>query len=195
MAYLKRIRNRALKLRGLGLSAERISEKLSKENSKRRFDEVPTPKTIRNWINAANKIQIAREKVHLEVADIAAHQASDPAVVQARAEHFADIRNLLAEQCDPETLRGSRWYDFHLYIEKHTLFPYVLQHCPSIDLVYQLFRVKREACEKSKKSVNETSPLEKEFNSLKEDERNLYHTIQVSLLSSEYLNHNCDWCP
>ena len=171
---------------------------------------------------------------------------------EAQTEHLSLIRGLLkCELADREEMLAWPPLDgpligninLNLCTEKEKLFPYMLEHCPSVKSLFQNYKSAREChidtainllnamktClidnklgqdltivddmfsemlrsrewrdnyysryrDWLSKYDNELRALSNNQRLLCDERANIWKAIEISLLSSEYLKHNCEWC-
>jgi hypothetical protein len=82
----------------------------------------------------------------------------------------------------------------HYNVEQDKLFPYALAHCPSVNDNYQVLLSKSGEYQKQSNELN-TSQLEQWKQVFAEMEDKLRDSLEMSLLSQEYIRHRCDLCP
>ena len=135
--------------------------------------------------------EITREMVGQRI------NAPDSALTQARRDHLEDIRALLDRwrRSFDAGLRPTGTYRWppSYGVETESLFPYVLHHCPSVNGSYTALCNRRTEyhLQSSGRSESQSRQWQQTFI---EAERKLKETLEISLLSYEYVTHKCGLC-
>lgn len=187
-----------------------------------------------------------------EKSEYASQKEIGQPINEAQTEHLSLIRGLLKyELADREEMLAYPLLNgpligiinLNLCTEKEKLFPYMLEHCPSVKPLFQNYKSTRErhidtainlrnamkTClidnklgqdltivdvmfsemlrsrewhdnyysryrDWLSKYDNELRALSNNQRALYSERANIWKTIEISLLSSEYLKHNCEWC-
>jgi hypothetical protein len=116
---------------------------------------------------------------------------------KAYDEHFAEVRSFIEHWKGIVEKRSSSFHVVwppHYGFEQDKLFIYVLDHCPSIKDQYQALLGIRNEYQTKSDELNRNSS-EQWQRTFVEAERKLRDTLEMSLLSQEYIRYRCDLCP
>lgn len=147
---------------------------------------------IRTLRNIRQVYQVAKELIKTQTEQL------DLNIGKANDEHLAQIQALIQRWRNSFDARY-RPVDVYVFpprygVEQDKLFPYVLDHCPSINTKYQALLTKKNEYQ-IQSSEPEKSQSGQWRQAFVEAEGKLRDALDTSLLSHEYMTHKCGLCP
>jgi len=122
----------------------------------------------------------------------------DLTLEKAKAQHLDQIQALVQKWSNSFDA-GHRPVDVYVLppryvVEQDELFPYALDHCPSVNDTYQVLQNERKEYQ-----IQTSEPKKSQSGRWKEAfvkiEGELRNALRMSLLNQEYTRHRCDLCP